>query len=282
MPFNEYTNRIQDAIYGSAIGDAFGVPYEFCGRTATHVIKEMKGYGTHEQPAGTFSDDTSMMLATLDSLKENNGKIDIEDIRNKFIAWKRYGNYAINNNVFDMGITISNALASGKGCDGERDNGNGSLMRILPLAFTDCTDKEIEEVSAITHAHRIAKEACVTYIHIAKDLLEGKGLRQAIGDNMSTFPELSRINSNIDNIPEDEISSGGYVVHTLEASLWCLLKTNSYEQCIIKAVSLGHDTDTTACVAGGLAGILYGYENIPKDWQEQLRGRNIIEKCMPK
>lgn len=248
---------LKDAVYGAAVGDALGVPYEFMGRGSFHATG-MVGYGTHDQPAGTWSDDTSMILATCDSIREL-GRIDVEDMRKKFKAWFRKGKYAIDGRVFDFGNTVNRALSQNKGCSSIMDNGNGSLMRIIPLAFTDAKDDQIREVSAITHAHSISMNACVQYVKAARSLMMGEELEM--------------------HLPS-EVKSGGYVLDTLGAAFWCLEKTDSYKDCVLLAVNLGSDTDTTACVAGGLAGIKYGYGAIPKEWIGQLRGRGIIESCL--
>ena len=270
---------LKDAVYGAAVGDAFGVPYEFCGRNSFAVKSKMIGGGSHGQPAGTFSDDTSMMLACCDSLKENNGKIDIEDMRRRFVEWARYGKYAIDASVFDIGMTVSSALSRGRGMTGERDNGNGSLMRIIPLAFISATDEEIAQVSAITHAHRISIEACQCYVKIARLLTADTPKDTTVKSSIPKSSEFERL-AHIKDLDQNKISSGGYVVHTLEAALWCLMTTDNYKDCVMKAVDLGGDTDTTGCVAGGLAGILYGKDSIPKAWLETLRGKDIIEACL--
>lgn len=142
--------KLHDAVVGLAIGDALGVPYEFKAR-GSFQCTDMVGYGTHHQPRGTWSDDTSMVLATLDSLRSNAGKIVPSDMFNKFNNWFRHSDYTAHGEVFDAGIATSTALRTGKSRTGEYDNGNGSLMRILPLAFVSCTDDEIRAVSAITH-----------------------------------------------------------------------------------------------------------------------------------
>ena len=161
---------LRDCIYGLAVGDALGVPYEFRPR-GTFECTDMIGYGTHGQPAGTWSDDTSMTLATCDSIREL-GYIDTADMRDKFVSWIARGEYTIDG-VFDYGGTTARALRTGKGGSGERDNGNGSLMRIAPLAFVDATDEEICEVSAITHAHRTSTESCIIFVELMRDVLSG-------------------------------------------------------------------------------------------------------------
>ena len=159
---------LRGCIYGLAVGDALGVPYEFRPR-GTFKCTDMIGYGTHGQPAGTWSDDTSMTLATCDSIREL-GHIDTADMRDKFVRWIARGEYTIDG-VFDYGGTTARALHTGKGGSGERDNGNGSLMRIAPLAFTDATDNEIREVSAITHAHRTSTDACIIFVELMRNVM---------------------------------------------------------------------------------------------------------------
>ena len=166
---------LRDCIYGQAVGDALGVPYEFMPRDTFKCVG-MAGFGTHNQPPGTWSDDTSMALAICDSYREL-GCIDIADIREKFLAWYRDGAYSCDG-LFDIGNATATALRLGHGLSGERDNGNGSLMRTVPLAFTDATDNEARAVSAITHAHATSTEACVGMVGAARSLISGKRARE--------------------------------------------------------------------------------------------------------
>lgn len=268
-------NKLKDAIYGLAVGDALGVPFEFKERGTFHC-SDMVGNGTHKQPIGTWSDDTSMSLATCDSIK-NTKCVDCDDIRKRFEKWLFNEQYTPFGKVFDCGFTCSEAIYNKKGFDDIKSNGNGSLMRILPLAFIpNISDNEIKSVSAITHAHNISKEACVIYIRIAQGLIKGEELLKLIKEvikNDSIFNRLIFIES----IPENDIKSTGYVVDTLEAAIWSLVHTDNYKDCVLKAVNLGGDTDTIAAVAGGLAGIMYGYNNIPKKWVNNLQAKNIID-----
>lgn len=267
-------NKLKSAIYGLAVADAVGVPYEFKTRGAFKATG-MTGYGSHHQPQGTWSDDTSMTLATCASIKEC-GRIDVSDMLAKFRAWANEGKYAIDGRVFDIGCTTSEALYKGSGKDDERSNGNGSLMRIIPLAFTAASDEEIEAVSAITHAHDISKAACVCYVHIARALIWGENLTDILARVESPFERIRYINS----LGESEIKSSGYVVSTLEAALWAVSTTDNYRDVVLKAVNLGNDTDTVAAVAGGLAGIIYGFNGIPVEWIDSLKGKDIIENCL--
>lgn len=271
------SEQLRSIVYGAAIGDALGVPYEFRDRD-TFECKGMTDGGAHQVPKGTFSDDTSLMLATCDSIRARRS-IDIRDMHKRFCNWLYSGKYAVDGCVFDVGSTVATALDKGSGCTHESSNGNGSLMRIAPLAPTGATDLEIEKVSAITHAHPISSEACVSFVHILRDVFEGTALEKSIPENIPEDPCFAPM-ENIASATRDDIQSNGYVVNTLCAALWCALNTSSYAECVLAAVNMGRDADTTACVAGALAGAIYGYDSIPESWIQQLRGKEIINGCL--
>lgn len=260
-------DKLKAVMYGLAIGDALGVPYEFHQRD-TFTCTGMTGHGTHNQPAGTWSDDTAMSLATLDSLNECGGKVDTTDLMMRYKMWLKHGRYMPDGKTDDTGITVATAIRSGRGCDGFLDNGNGSLMRIAPSAFYHLTDEEIRQVSAVTHAHEISMTACVRYVRILEELLDYVPPHKAITDSGFPFDPT---------IPRTEVESDGFVLHTLNAALWCLTNTDNYQDCVLTAVNLGEDTDTTASVAGALAGAVYGFESIPQGWIGKLRERELID-----
>lgn len=267
---------LKAAVYGLAVADALGVPYEFQERGSFEATG-MTGYGSHQQPAGTWSDDTSLVLATCDSIRAK-GKIAPLDIQARFRSWLFEGAYTPDGLTFDVGNTTRIALSQGQGLSDEYSNGNGSLMRILPLAFTTASPSDIEAVSSITHAHTTSVEACQLYVDIARKLLKGQELSEILSD-LETSPTYARL-QNLAELTEKDIRSSGYVVDTLEAALWCLLTSTSYPETVLKAVNLGDDTDTVAAVAGGLAGIIYGLEGIPTDWVTQLRNKELLEACL--
>ena len=269
---------LKDVVYGAAVGDALGVPYEFLTRD-TFQCEGMVGGGSHNQPAGTFSDDTSLLLATCNSIRRNHGRIDVGDMRACFETWLYQGGYAMAGKVFDVGHATASALDAKEGCTGERSNGNGSLMRIAPLAFTQATDDEIRAVSAITHAHRISTEACVCYVHVLRAVLDSTPLAVALEQAIPPASEFQFLHEVL-GWERVRVQSGGYVLDTLGAALWCANATDSFTDCVLTAVNLGRDTDTTACVAGALAGALYGKCAIPDSWLRALRGVGIIEACL--
>ena len=273
---------LRDGIYGLVVGDSLGVPFEFLQRgtfKATDMIKREE----YDFDIGMWSDDSSMTLCTCDSIRENKN-IDLDDMMKKFLKWYRCNEYTPSGFAFGIGKTTKEALInyeiskSLKGLKDEYNNGNGSLMRILPLIFTNCSDKDIEDVSSLTHGHKISIDACKIYIHIGRELLMGKDLRTTL--RKIKLPEFYKFLKNLESYKEEDIKSSGYVVHTLSASLWCILNSTSYKEAVLKAVNLGDDTDTTAAVTGGLCGIIYGVEDIPKNWIQKIKNKNLIEKVL--
>lgn len=279
-------SKIYDGIIGLVVGDALGVPFEFNVRD-TFKATDMVGYGTYNQPAGTWSDDSSMTLATIASIIKCEN-INLHDMMEKFYEWLKFGHFTAHDETFDVGVTTHKAIVKYKNdcpiqyCGGTEitDNGNGSLMRILPMAFVPCNYETIDDVSALTHAHEISKTGCKLYVFIARQLLTGKSLDEILLREDLWANEYSNI-KNLKTMTRDEIKSTGYIVDTLEAALWCLLNSNTYKECVLKAVNLGGDTDTIAAVAGGLAGIMYGVggsKGIPKKWIKQIAKHQEIKK----
>lgn len=271
-------NRVYDGIMGLVVGDALGVPVEFRERD-TFCVTDMMGGGTYGLPAGTWSDDSSLALATLESLGRRR-RVDLRDIMENFVKWYAHNEFTPYGSVFDIGNTTRKAIslymqsrdAERCGARSVTDNGNGSLMRILPLAFVPHTDDDVAAVSALTHAHPISTGACEEYVRIADLLLAGGGPEEAA--------RLYDGDYDIRKKPRNEVRSGGYVLDTLDAAVWCFTTTSSYRECVLKAVNLGGDTDTTAAVAGGLAGIYYGSsgaDGIPQEWQAAVARREWIE-----
>ncbi|MEO1260840.1 MAG: ADP-ribosylglycohydrolase family protein [Bacteroidota bacterium] len=307
------SNKTAAALLGVALGDAVGVPYEFKGAAEMkkNPAKDMTGYGTYHQPPGTWSDDSSLTFCLATSLL--NG-YDLKDISKKFISWKEEAYWSARGELFDIGNTTARAidrlkdlcnsnniqeLKNQKYYGNETENGNGSLMRILPLLFfiKGKSIKEqfniIWEVSALTHRHIRAAMSCLIYLKLAEKILEGFGKHEGYllvqKEIIRFWEEISfaaaeqnhfekTIKQNIATLTKEEIKSGGYVIESLEASIWCFLNQNNFKDTILSAVNLGHDTDTTAAIAGGLAGLYYGTENIPEFWIASIaRMEDIID-----
>ena len=301
---NNIETKILGGLVGFAIGDALGVPIEFTPRKKDNPLTEMVGFGSHSVPAGTWSDDTSMTIAAMDSICENRS-IDYDDIMNRFCKWAKDAKYTATGVVFDIGIGTRNALNSyynGRtqaifsGGKDERNNGNGSLMRMLPIVFylyyNNISEKDavdtINMYSSLTHGHDISKLGCNIYYDFMKSLLDGKSIEESYYSlsnkdytkyfDKSIVEKYDRIlNGNLVNCSIDDISSSGYVVSTLEASIWSLLKSNSYEEAVVKAINLGDDTDTVGAITGSMAGVFYGRDSIPKRWYKKLAKKEYLE-----
>lgn len=297
--------NIRSCFLGLAIGDALGVPVEFRDRSffKSYPVKEMLGYGTWNQPPGTWSDDSSLTFCLAESLV--NG-YDLNDIGKRFVAWYRDGYWGAHHKLFDVGRTTRMSIARiSNGHDplfsGELDedsNGNGSLMRIAPAAlyFYNESDEDlynrIKEISSVTHAHFQSVFSCFIFSKLLIQLLKGVEKVQALvstGLSVRNFALAHQYNSDqvnlfsrildksIVSVKEELIDSSGYVLSTLEASIWCFMTTDTYSDAVLKAVNLGGDTDTTACVTGALAGLYYGIDGLPTEWMNALaRKQDII------
>lgn len=306
----EHVNQM-DGLWGLMVGDALGVPAEFKDREMLRrmPVMMMTGFGTHWQEVGTWSDDTSMTLATMDSLCCG---LDYENMMKRFKDWLFYNKeYTPHGEVFDVGGVCSRAIKNYKkgfdvlecGIDGEGSNGNGSLMRILPAVLFILKDGKaldenklevIHNVSKLTHSHPISLTGCGIYAFLVEELLKAepgedvcevlqKGIDRAfftyengedvyLAASLRQFRRMKEL-SEFRQLEEKDIRSTGFVVYTLEAAVWCLLTTNSFKECVLKAVNLGGDTDTVAAVVGSLAGYVYGRneeDGIPQEWMKQL------------
>lgn len=299
-------NTITSGLLGVAIGDALGVPVEFKKREylKQNPVVDMLEFMCWNQPRGTFSDDSSLAFCTAESLCRG---FDIEDMAQTFVKWMQEGYWGAHHKVFDIGGTTKHSLlrvvkgesAAFSGNFFDEDNGNGSLMRILPLVFYLQKEKDIEiiykkvkAVSSITHAHFRSGFACFIYVVFCLEILKDKDKFEAYKDMQNTLSKFLEdksfnpieiqlfdkvLKNDISKYQESEIQSSGYVLHSLEAGFWCFLNSDSYEETVLRAVNLGGDTDTTAAIAGGLAGIYYGVDDIPQKWIENLVRVNDIK-----
>ena len=302
----KHKELIRSIVYGHAVADALGVPVEFEGRGTLQKdpVTGMRAYGTYHQPAGSWSDDTSMALATMDSLSA--AGIDYEDTMARFTDWMENGAYTATGVFFDIGITTRHAirrhlqgtaaLRCGSTC--EHDNGNGSLMRIYPVVLYSCMHEYdtkqmitlVHNFSALTHAHPRCMMGCGIYAFVLKALLTGDTIPKALSDAKAFYEshpfhhELDHysliFSDNFIDTPSYRIESGGYVVSSLEAALWCVMNGESYSDCVLTAVNLGRDTDTIAAITGSLAGVLFGMEDIPMEWLDTLLNRELIDQVI--
>jgi len=297
-------NATTAGILGVIVGDALGLPVQFEEREERDIkpVTDMFGYGVFNVPSGSWSDDSSLTLCLVDALTKvspHQRLQFLQQLGQNFCQWLDNGYLTPFGYAYDVGGATRKAvrrLQKGvstleSGGKKDYDNGNGSLMRILPLAYyyqqfsLEELINLIHEVGSITHGHLRANIACGIYITIAVQLLQGKSPYQAYTDSLKQINTLYGksiyeqelayyhriLEGNINKLSRDQIKSSGYVVDTLEAGLWCFLTTNNYQEAVLKAVNLGEDTDTVGAVTGGLAGIYYGLQSIPEHWLSQIQ-----------
>ena len=299
-------NPVHGALFGVAIGDALGVPAEFNSRAAlqSDPVTDFIGYKGHGQPPGTFSDDSSLTFCLAESLCLG---YDLNDVGKRFVMWYDHNYWTADYEVFDIGNTTRNAIERLRrgtptpwlaGDRDENSNGNGSLMRILPLLFyirdfdIEKRFETIKDVSGMTHGHIRAKIACFYYLEFALQLLKGIDKHTAYANTARTVYDLivkkqvakseidkftSLLKENISKKDVESIPSSGYVMNTLQASMYCFLNTDNYKDATLMAVNLGNDSDTTGAVTGGLAGLYYGFESIPEKWRNEVKRSNDIK-----
>ena len=287
---------VKDGITGLLIGDALGVPHEFKTRQELQLnpVTTMTGYGTWNQPIGTWSDDTSMTLATMNSIIKNKGKINLDNMMHEFVRWYANGEYTQDGECFDCGNTTSQAIMNYVdgadvytcGLGKESNNGNGSLMRILPLAFLPNIELEtVEMVSSLTHSHIRSRIACSLYVEIAKEIMKGGEdtfcdyvaiASDTIQDYYRGENELRFFQRIFDVDYSGGVTGRIHVVDTLETAIYSIRVGEGFEDTLLRAVNMGNDTDTVGAVTGGLAGLYYGFESIPSEWLECVRGLDYV------
>ena len=308
------TSIWKSGIMGVVIGDALGCPVQFKSRDIVEQdpIMCMVGHGTFNLPAGSWTDDSSLTLATLESIQRV-GKIDYMDIMENFIKWLDDGEFTPYGYSYDIGRATMNAIRRYKrdhkphkaGSYDERNNGNGSLMRIMPAVLYCCDPPLpaaeaidiVHKVGSLTHAHIRTNIACGLYYFMASAILTMDGaltdrLQAGLDMGFAFYEKYLADHENLEYydrmrdlesfaaLPEDRIRSTGYVVDTLEAVVWALATTDTFKEALLKAVNLGYDSDTVGAVAGGLAGLYYGYNAIPEDWLAAIQRREWIEEML--
>jgi len=294
-------DRVLGGLYGLLIGDALGVPFEFRGPEELPPLGEIDvvppaGFRRAHPgaPVGAWSDDGAHALCLLASLLHCDG-LDLEDLARRLLDWRQRGYMAVEGLVFDVGIQTSAALDALRagvapeeaGPAEERSNGNGSLMRVLPLALWHRgSDEELIRAamrqSLITHGHLRSQLSCALYCLWARALLRQleepwrvavASLRRFAAADPLVSEELER------HVRPDEPPQGsgtGYVVDCLHSARWAM-QGSSFAEVVRRAIALGNDTDTTAAVAGGVAGIRFGFSQIPPHWVEHLAEKETVE-----
>lgn len=283
-------------VVGAAVGDALGLPYDGHKRD-TYRCEDMVPLGKRTLPIGYWSDDTSMILAELDSLAEK-GEYDAEDVMGRFAQWIYDGRYTPAGQSFGVGRTTASAVSRYRSgtpadlCGGREilDNGGGALMRILPYALLKDPNRLniVDAAGSLTHAHQISRQMCLIYCYLVDEFLAGRTPREALNaildNDACDVPEhyLGRLQS-VEAVARVSVPNSGFACDLLLAAIWCLVHTNNYVDAVLLAVNLGGDTDTLGSVTGGLAGILYGVggeKGVPTAWSHALaRYEDIVKLC---
>ncbi|MBN3841785.1 ADP-ribosylglycohydrolase family protein [Burkholderia sp. Ac-20349] len=299
-------SRLRGGLLGLLIGDALGVPYEFHDAEsipppAAIDMTPPPGFARAHAgvPPGTWSDDGAQALALLDALSDDHA-LNLDTFARNLQDWFHRGAFTPDGRVFDVGLQTQrafHALAAGAapavaGPNGERDNGNGSLMRCFPVVMVAASRDEAIRLackqSVVTHGHVRSQLCCALYGLTAWGIVEGQPAPDAV--RAAEDELLARYTGTADESELKIVLDGrfdtpqgsGYVVDSFWSSIHCLLSTGSYEDCVKRAIALGNDTDTTAAIAGSLAGALYGEHALPTRWVAALRGKEQVEGWLAK
>lgn len=301
--FLNVKDRLMPTLYGGIVGDMLGVPVEFMKR-GTYEVTDVQGYGTYNQPPGTWSDDTSLTLCLIENMMEEGT---MSGLMKKISAYQDHAYLTPHNKMFDIGRTTAESIDRFKSgippenCGGNSvyDNGNGAIMRISPIAFTLINNfnfiektEIIKRYTKITHAHPRSIVGSIIYIELLLRLYHNNSLSQGIVDIKELFQESFDENhiyleelkhyqrifaEDFFNTPREKIASDGYIVHSLEAAIWSLGTSSSFKEAVLKAVNLGEDTDTVASITGSLAGMHYKIDEIPIDWLNKIVKKQEID-----
>jgi len=282
-------DRAIGAFIGLAVGDAVGTTLEFRSRDKQARVEDMVGGGPFDLPAGSWTDDTTMALALADSLAAS-ATLDCRDLMDRFVSWWQEGEYSCTGSCFDIGNTTRAALARYRrtgdpiaGSTDPRASGNGSLMRLAPVALRFWDDRALldttaAEQSRTTHGTEEAVDACRVFAELLSDAIAGTPRADLLAPrDFDGAPAVQRIvGGSWRGRPRDEISSSGYVIDTLEAAIWSVARTADFRNAILLAANLADDADTVAAVTGQLAGALYGVSGIPDSWLDRLAWKDRL------
>lgn len=291
----EVKDRCRGCLYGLAIGDALGAAVEFKPLGTFPPVTGYRAGGPHGLEAGEWTDDTSMSLALADSLAKVGW--DPQDQMTRYLWWRERGEYSVNGTCFDIGNTTSQSLSKfastgkWKGCSStsEASSGNGSIMRLAPVAIAYwepddfCLYRIAQESSETTHGSLQCKSACKVMACILTWLIRGEGKLSwdKLKWGSETHPSIVEIaEGSFKTKQPPEIKGPGHVVKSLEAALWAFHSSDSFEEAVLKAVNLGDDADTTGAVCGQLAGAFWGESGIPKHLIDDLAKKGMIEKAL--
>ena len=303
-------NRLQDkqrgCLLGMAVGDALGAAVEFQPPGTFEPVTGYRAGGPHGLEPGEWTDDTSMALALADSIATTGW--DLDDQARRYVAWWTKGEYSVNGRCFDIGNTVSSALAkfdqtkdaSTSASTSERASGNGSIMRLapVPIRFLDHFPDQLEKLASLavesslpTHASPQCLSACRYMAIVLAGLMQGMDRDDVLSANWEPLQRLRAsepLYHEVDAVAAGSfrelqppaIQGNGYVVKSLEAALWAFHDAQDFRQAVLKAVNLGDDADTTGAVCGQFAGAYWGENRVPKEWLDGLVRQDMIEQAL--
>lgn len=277
-------DRCAGSFVGLAIGDALGAPVEFCGRDTFEPVTNYRSGGKFSLPAGAWTDDTAMALCLANSLISHKG-LDQQDLLDQFCRWAEFGENTSTGVAVGIGQNTLRALGDFKRNGellarpfGRKNDGNGSVMRLAPVACFFAADlgsavKAAKAQSLTTHSSSIAEECCELLATVLVDLINDEPFDACLRTVLKRDwcdPIASAFHTNLRDLAPEAVRSTGYAVDTLHAAIWAVAQTDSFEDAVLKAVNLGDDADTVGAVAGQVAGGLYGYSEVPSHLKNDL------------
>ena len=299
-------DRCRGALIGLAVGDAIGAAVEFQPPGTFPPVTGYRSGGPHGLDAGEWTDDTSMALALADSMASVGW--DLNDQAHRYVEWWKTGKYSVNGRCFDIGITTRSALsrfvagqdALASGDASERASGNGSIMRLapVPVGHADLYPDNIEELSRLadessltTHASEQCRSACRYLATVLAALVRGEDRAAILSSDwkpLQILNDIKPLHPLIQEVAQGSfrekqppaIEGSGWVVKSLEAALWAFHDAGSFEEAVLRAVSLGDDADTTGAICGQLAGAFWGESNMPGSLRSGLARMDMIEEAL--
>ena len=276
-------DRAVGALLGLATGDALGAAIEFESKPRFARLTGLVAGGPHRLKRGQWTDDTAMALALADSLIAAPA-LDPVDLMQRFLDWRDTGAYSCTGTCFDIGNQTSAALElfrrSGNplaGSDDPAASGNGALMRLAPVAIRHWRDRDALLHAArlqtrTTHGSPVTMAASCAFSEMLADAIAGVPLLEILAS-----PAAASIEGGWRGLHRDAVTGGGWVVQAIHAAVWAVSRSTSFRSAVLLAANLGQDADTTAAIAGQLAGVVYGASAIPADWLAALAWRKRIE-----
>lgn len=299
-------DRCRGTLIGLAVGDALGAAVEFRSPGSFAPVAGYRNGGPHGLDAGEWTDDTSMALALADSIATAGWNLN--DQADRYVQWWKTGKYSVNGRCFDIGITTRSALgnyvakkdALTSGDRSDRASGNGSIMRLapVPIKFGHLYANQLDELSRLaeessvpTHASDQCVSACRYLATVLAALMHGEDRDEVLSPNWKRLQQLNDIkplHPLIQEIAQGSfhqkqppmIQGSGWVVKSLEASLWAFHNSTTFEEAVLKAVNLGDDADTTGAICGQLAGAYWGESGIPESLRSGLAKMEMLEIAM--